>query len=106
MGGHSPGDMRGPGQWQEVSQCGPRGYSSHHPHYNNHHANEDLHEYEPRGDPYANLMTQREKEWVIKIQMMQLYTENPHVEDYYFAVSGKYSLRTYIINRIINPETE
>ncbi len=37
-------------------------------------------------DPFANLMTQREKEWIIKIQLMQLHTDNPYVDDYYFTV--------------------
>ena len=40
---------------------------------------------EPR-DEYANLMNQREKDWVIKIQMLQLQTNNPYLDDYYFTV--------------------
>lgn len=35
-------------------------------------------------DPYVNLMTQKEKEWVIKVQMIQLQSENPHLDDYYY----------------------
>ncbi|XP_013367925.1 PREDICTED: protein PAT1 homolog 2 isoform X2 [Chinchilla lanigera] len=35
-------------------------------------------------DPYANLMTQKEKDWVIKVQMVQLQSENPHLNDYYY----------------------
>uniref|UniRef100_G3UDA9 PAT1 homolog 2 n=1 Tax=Loxodonta africana TaxID=9785 RepID=G3UDA9_LOXAF len=35
-------------------------------------------------DPYANLMTRKEKEWVIKVQMVQLQSENPHLDDYYY----------------------
>ncbi|KAM4795613.1 protein PAT1 homolog 2 [Rhinophrynus dorsalis] len=37
-----------------------------------------------RPDPYANLMSQKEKEWVIKLQMIQLQSENPHLDDYYY----------------------
>ncbi|XP_023447001.1 protein PAT1 homolog 2 [Dasypus novemcinctus] len=35
-------------------------------------------------DPYANLMTQKEKDWVIKVQMVQLQSENPRLDDYYY----------------------
>ncbi|XP_043942638.1 protein PAT1 homolog 2 isoform X2 [Protopterus annectens] len=35
-------------------------------------------------DPYVNLMTPKEKEWVIKVQMIQLQSENPHLDDYYY----------------------
>ncbi|XP_061686057.1 protein PAT1 homolog 1 isoform X4 [Syngnathoides biaculeatus] len=35
-------------------------------------------------DPYSNLMTQKEKEWVTKIQMMQLQSTDPFLDDYYY----------------------
>ncbi|KAM8843733.1 protein PAT1 homolog 1 [Synchiropus picturatus] len=35
-------------------------------------------------DPYCNLMTQKEKEWVTKIQMMQLQSTDPYLDDYYY----------------------
>ncbi|XP_006020328.1 protein PAT1 homolog 2 isoform X5 [Alligator sinensis] len=38
----------------------------------------------PKADPYAGLMTLKEKDWVIKVQMMQLQSENPHLDDYYY----------------------
>ncbi|XP_071833830.1 uncharacterized protein [Apostichopus japonicus] len=41
---------------------------------------------QPPGDEYANLMTQREKDWVIRIQMLQLQTENPMISDYYYQI--------------------
>lgn len=34
-------------------------------------------------DEYSGLMTQRDKEWLIKIQQMQLESDNPYVDDYY-----------------------
>jgi len=40
-------------------------------------------------DEYAGLMTQREKDWVVKIQLLQLHTENPYVDDYYYTVSRR-----------------
>ncbi|XP_059816138.1 protein PAT1 homolog 1-like [Hypanus sabinus] len=40
---------------------------------------------EPR-DPYSNLMSQREKDWVSKIQMMQLQSADPSLDDYYYQV--------------------
>ncbi|XP_069741014.1 protein PAT1 homolog 2 [Narcine bancroftii] len=35
-------------------------------------------------DAYAKLMTDKEKAWVIKLQMIQLQSENPHLDDYYY----------------------
>ncbi|XP_042254455.1 protein PAT1 homolog 2 isoform X2 [Thunnus albacares] len=39
----------------------------------------------PEGwDPYFNLMTSKEKEWITRLQMIQLQSENPYLEDYYY----------------------
>ncbi|XP_063078099.1 protein PAT1 homolog 2 [Engraulis encrasicolus] len=35
-------------------------------------------------DPYSNLMSDKEKEWIIRLQMIQLQSENPHLDDYYY----------------------
>ncbi|XP_029462617.1 protein PAT1 homolog 2 isoform X2 [Rhinatrema bivittatum] len=40
--------------------------------------------WEARPDPYTCLMSPSEKEWVIKVQMIQLQSENPHLDDYYY----------------------
>jgi DNA topoisomerase 2-associated protein PAT1 len=37
-------------------------------------------------DAYANLMTRKEKDWVIRVQMVQLQSENPRLDDYYYQV--------------------
>lgn len=37
-------------------------------------------------DHYAEVMSAKEKEWVIKLQMIQLQSENPHQDDYYYQV--------------------
>lgn len=42
------------------------------------------HQEQARKDPYANLMLQREKDWVSKIQMMQLQSTDPYLDDYYY----------------------
>lgn len=42
-------------------------------------------------DDYAGLMTQKEKDWIIKIQLLQLQTDNPYIDDYYYTVSLYYS---------------
>ncbi|XP_067915943.1 protein PAT1 homolog 1 isoform X2 [Heterodontus francisci] len=47
------------------------------------HSRESYHE-QMKKDPYSNLMTQREKEWVSKIQMMQLQSADPYLDDYYY----------------------
>ena len=43
-------------------------------------------------DPYAGLMTRREKEWLIKIQLLQLTSNEPELDDYYFQVSNVISV--------------
>ncbi|XP_027014885.1 protein PAT1 homolog 2 isoform X1 [Tachysurus fulvidraco] len=35
-------------------------------------------------DHYAELMSAKEKEWIIKLQMIQLQSENLHQDDYYY----------------------
>lgn len=37
-------------------------------------------------DEYANLMSQRNKQWLIGIQLLQLNTETPYIDDYYYTV--------------------
>ncbi|XP_062331554.1 protein PAT1 homolog 2 isoform X1 [Osmerus eperlanus] len=35
-------------------------------------------------DPYCHLMSPKEKDWIIRLQMIQLQSENPHLDDYYY----------------------
>ncbi|KAG9350028.1 hypothetical protein JZ751_026381 [Albula glossodonta] len=35
-------------------------------------------------DPHSQLMSLKEKEWIIRLQMIQLQSENPHLDDYYY----------------------
>ncbi|XP_050392947.2 protein PAT1 homolog 1 isoform X2 [Patella vulgata] len=98
------------GQGQYGSQNGPRGnhpypdrygnqssparpYNKNHqrfqgPSYNRDYYYRPSHE-QPRDgrstDDFAGLMTQKEKDWIIKIQLMQLQTENPYIDDYYYT---------------------
>lgn len=37
-------------------------------------------------DPFAGLMTQKEKDYIIKIQMLQLQSQNPFADDYYYQI--------------------
>ncbi|GBP57022.1 Protein PAT1 homolog 1 [Eumeta japonica] len=37
-------------------------------------------------DEYAGLMNQREKQWLLNIQMLQLNTGTPYVDDFYYTV--------------------
>lgn len=56
--------------------------------YEKHYDNEEYrNETQNVDDEYAGLMTQKEKDWLCKIQLMQLKSENPYVEDYYYTVS-------------------
>ncbi|XP_016323951.1 protein PAT1 homolog 2-like isoform X2 [Sinocyclocheilus anshuiensis] len=35
-------------------------------------------------DPYSQIMSDKEKEWIIRLQMIQLQSENPRLDDYYY----------------------
>ena len=37
-------------------------------------------------DPYSGLMSIKDKEWVIRIQMYALQSGRPEVDDYYYQV--------------------
>lgn len=34
-------------------------------------------------------MTRKEKDWVVKVQMVQLQSESPRLDDYYYQVSPR-----------------
>ena len=73
--------------------------------YNSRMADDDDFEFntENPDDEYAGLMTQREKDWIIKIQLMQLHTDNPYVDDFYYTVGFDilriYELSIYFISK-------
>lgn len=50
----------------------------------------------PKADPYAGLMTSKEKDWVIKVEMIQLQSENMD-DDYYYQVSSCQQCRWLIL---------
>lgn len=50
-------------------------------------------------DPYAGLMTSKEKDWVIKVQMMQLQSENMD-DDYYYQVSSCWQHLQLVLLRV------
>lgn len=35
----------------------------------------------------SGFMTTKEKEWIIKVQLLQLHTVSPDIDDYYYQVS-------------------
>ena len=43
-------------------------------------------EYNASEDQYAGLMSQRDKQWIINIQLNQLKCDNPYVDDYYYTM--------------------
>lgn len=49
--------------------------------------NENRHaEVDEKYDEYAGLMSTKEKQWLMSIQINQLISDNPYVDDYYFTV--------------------
>jgi len=61
-------------------------------------------------DPYANLMSNRDKQWLISIQLIQLHTDTPFYDDYYFTVykerKAKGESRAYTSNTLNHPFTQ
>uniref|UniRef100_A0A6P7FZE1 Protein PAT1 homolog 1 n=1 Tax=Diabrotica virgifera virgifera TaxID=50390 RepID=A0A6P7FZE1_DIAVI len=47
---------------------------------------------EPK-DEYAGLMTMREKQWLLNIQMLQLNTGTPYFDDYYYTIFKERKLK-------------
>lgn len=47
-------------------------------------------------DPYSGLMSTREKQWLMNIQMMQLNTGTPYIDDYYYTVKIIHLFYKYI----------
>ena len=39
-----------------------------------------------RHDEFGGLMTPRERQWIVNIQLTQLKCENPFLDDYYYTV--------------------
>lgn len=59
--------------------------------HHNHHHNQHHHQRFNNGkmeeyDEYANLMSNRDKQFLITIQLMQLNTETPYFDDYYYTM--------------------
>ncbi|XP_044152542.1 protein PAT1 homolog 1 isoform X2 [Bufo gargarizans] len=48
------------------------------------HSSRSSHTEAHRHDPYAGLMLQREKEWVCRIQLLQLQSTDPYHDDFYY----------------------
>ncbi|CAO1420062.1 unnamed protein product [Diamesa serratosioi] len=65
-------------------------------------------------DEYANLMSNRDKQFLITIQLMQLNTETPYFDDYYYTMykerqkllKGKDESQTHKDNQMNHPFTQ
>lgn len=57
-------------------------------HYHNQHYSSSINGMNASGeyDEYAGLMSSREKQWLINIQLLQLNTIQPYIDDYYYTV--------------------
>lgn len=77
-------------------------------HHNNNRHNGNGAEY----DEYANLMSTRDKHWLIGIQLMQLSTETPYIDDFYYTVykerqkKSANESKTYKDNTLNHPLTQ
>lgn len=79
---------------QQQQQQKHRQYGNNHHHYNNNNNNHHHQQQQQRYhngkmedfDEYANLMSNRDKQFLITIQLMQLNTETPYFDDYYYTM--------------------
>lgn len=77
-------------------------------HHNNNRHNGNANDF----DEYANLMSTRDKHWLIGIQLMQLNTETPYIDDYYYTVykerqkKSAHESNTYKDNTLNHPLTQ
>lgn len=84
------------------------GSNNNKPHHNNNRHNGNGGEY----DEYANLMSTRDKHWLIGIQLMQLSTETPYIDDFYYTVykerqkKSANENKTYKDNTLNHPLTQ
>lgn len=64
------------------------GFPGHMHMMNHHHYNNHINGVGPYGeqDEYAGLMNNREKQWLNNIQLLQLNTNQPYVDDFYYTV--------------------
>lgn len=104
---------------EEIQQNHPMlSFNRQNQHNNNHkHHNHQRHGNIPRGpdyDEYANLMSNREKQWLIGIQLTQLNSDTPYISDYYFtvhkerltALKGNNESKAYKDNQLNHPFTQ
>ena len=52
----------------------------------------DFHQQRSSSDEYAGMMSAREKQWIVNIQLNQLKCENPFVDNYYYTVYNQKKL--------------
>lgn len=72
-------------QQMRRDEMGGNNRNMHHHHNQHHHQrfnNGKMEQY----DEYANLMSNRDKQFLITIQLMQLNTETPYFDDYYYTM--------------------
>ncbi|XP_055549558.1 protein PAT1 homolog 1-like [Wyeomyia smithii] len=102
---------------QEIKQNHPMLLFNRHNHLQNNHQNFHKQQQRYRGpdfDEYANLMSNREKQWLVGIQLTQLNSETPYINDYYFTVykerlaslKGNVESKTYKDNKLNHPFTQ
>lgn len=91
----------------------------------NHHSNQKIYSHNnqqryynqqkgPDYDDYSNLMSNREKQWLIGIQLTQLNSDTPYINDYYFtvfkerlaALKGNGESKAYKDNQLNHPFTQ
>ena len=45
----------------------------------------------PTGDKLAGMMTEKEKNWVVNVQMLQLQIDDPYTFDFYYTVCSAFN---------------
>jgi DNA topoisomerase 2-associated protein PAT1 len=87
---------------------------------NNHNKQQPMHNHRNNGmvgnntDEYANMMTNREKQWLIGIQLQQLNSDTPYLDDFYYTawkermaeLRGDRESKAYKDNQLNHPFTQ
>lgn len=97
-------------QYHQQQQHHHNPYQNHQHHHQQRFNNGKMEEY----DEYANLMSNRDKQFLITIQLMQLNTETPYFDDYYYTMykerqrfrSGENESQAHRDNQLNHPFTQ
>nr|CAD7431648.1 unnamed protein product [Timema monikensis] len=73
-------------QWIQPGFRPPTHLNGEYHHHHHHHYQQQHQHLRWDHDPYNGLMTTKERQWLYNIQQLQLSTDKPYIDDYYYTV--------------------